>query len=89
MEGRPLCTCSPASTVRAATGGSSATSFLQKKLATLEAKVAAELADTKKKLATLEAKVAALAALETQTSPASGSLVGTLLALGLTAAAVA
>ena len=58
----------------------------------------AELANTKTKLAALETQVAALAALEAQvaalksqaqTSPASGSLVGTLLALSLTAAAVA
>ena len=56
--------------------------------------VLAELADhltTKAELADLKAKVAALTALktQTQTSPASGSLVGTLLALSLTAAAVA
>jgi hypothetical protein len=58
----------------------------------------AELADlkakTKDELADLKAQVAALAALtalkgQTQTSPAAGSLVGTLLALSLTAAAVA
>ena len=55
----------------------------------------AELADLKVKttseLADLKAKVAALTALktQTQTSPASVSLVGTLLALSLTAAAVA
>jgi hypothetical protein len=46
----------------------------------------AELANTKTKLAALEAQVATL---KTQTSPASGSLVGTLLALSLSAAAVA
>jgi hypothetical protein len=55
----------------------------------------ADLANTKTKLAALEAQVAALtnlvAGLKTQTltSPASVSLVGTLLALSLTAAAVA
>ncbi len=51
----------------------------------------ADLANTKTKLAALEALVAALTVLksQTQTSPASGSLVGTLLALSLTAAAVA
>ena len=51
----------------------------------------AELLNTKGELADLKAKVAALTALktQTQTSPASGSLVGTLLALSLTAAAVA
>jgi hypothetical protein len=51
----------------------------------------AELLKTKEELADLKAKVAVLTALktQTQTSPASGSLVGTLLALGLTAAAVA
>jgi hypothetical protein len=51
----------------------------------------AELLNTKAELADLKAKVAALTALktQTQTSPASGSLVGTLLALSLTAAAVA
>ena len=51
----------------------------------------AELLNTKGELADLKAKVAALTALKTQsqTSPASGSLVGTLLALSLTAAAVA
>ena len=45
----------------------------------------------KAELADLKAKVAALTALktQTQTSPASVSLVGTLLALSLTAAAVA
>ncbi len=70
-------------------------------LADLKAKLlntTSELADlqvnTKTKLAALEAQVAALTALkapaaQTQTSPASGSLVGTLLALSLTAAAVA
>jgi hypothetical protein len=58
-------------------------------------KTTSELADlkvkTKDELADLKAKVAALTALktQTQTSPASGSLVGTLLALSLTAAAVA
>ena len=53
-------------------------------LADLKAKTTSELAD-------LKAKVAALTALktQTQTSPASVSLVGTLLALSLTAAAVA
>ena len=51
----------------------------------------AELLNTKAELADLIAKVAALTALksQTQTSPASVSLVGTLLALSLTAAAVA
>jgi hypothetical protein len=53
-------------------------------LADLKAKTTSELAD-------LKAKVVALTALktQTQTSPASVSLVGTLLALSLTAAAVA
>jgi hypothetical protein len=55
------------------------------------ANTTAELSNTKTKLAALEAQVAALTALktQTQTSPASGSLVGTLLVLSLTAAAVA
>ncbi len=50
-----------------------------------------ELLNAKGELADLKAKVAALTALktQTQTSPASVSLVGTLLALSLTAAAVA
>ena len=60
-------------------------------LADLKVKTTSELADlanTKTKLAALEAQVAALKS-QAQTSLASGSLVGTLLALSLTAAAVA
>jgi hypothetical protein len=48
----------------------------------------AELLNTKAELAVLKAQVAALKS-QAQTSPASGSLVGTLLALSLAAAAVA
>ena len=79
-----------------------ATSTLDAKVAALEAKLlntlnpTSELADLKAKLlnttselADLKAKVAALLKTQSQTSPASGSLVGTLLALSLTAAAVA
>ena len=65
-------------------------------LADLKVKTTSELADLKAKLlnttselADLKAKVAALLKTQSQTSPASGSLVGTLLALSLTAAAVA
>jgi hypothetical protein len=51
----------------------------------------AELLNTQDELADLKAKVAALTALkaQSQTGPASGALAGTLLALSLTAAAVA
>jgi hypothetical protein len=75
-----------------------ATSNLEAKLLNTTSNLTAELVNTKAELlntrgelADLNAKVAALAALKTQsqTNPASGSLVGTLLALGLTAAAVA
>ncbi len=67
------------------------TSNLKAELLNTKADLKAELLNTKAELADLKAKVAALTALktQTQTSPASGSLVGTLLALSLTAAAVA
>jgi ribosomal protein L29 len=69
----------------------STTSNLKAELLNTTSDLKAELLNTKAELADLKAKVAALTGLktQTQTSPASGSLVGTLLALSLTAAAVA
>jgi hypothetical protein len=62
------------------------TSNLKAEILDLNTIFRAELVNTKAELADLKAKVTALTA---KTSPASGSLVGTLLALSLTAAAVA